>query len=118
MPVSASVLAGLLPSHSGEWEPVAGSESVASVLHDRGQQRYAKIVSSDRVAELAAEHARSVWINQTDIPSAPVLDWRETHVGACLLTQAVLGVPRMSSTLQPFGGRGHLSPLRFEPCTI
>jgi streptomycin 3"-kinase len=93
MPVSASVLAGLLPSHSGEWEPVAGSESVASVLHDRGQQRYAKIVSSDRVAELAAEHARSVWINQTDIPSAPVLDWRETHVGACLLTQAVLGVP-------------------------
>jgi streptomycin 3"-kinase len=62
-------------------------------VYDRGQQRYAKIVSSERVAELAAERARGVWINQTAIPSAPVLDWRETDAGACLVTQAVLGVP-------------------------
>jgi streptomycin 3"-kinase len=93
VPVSPSLLAELLPPDSGEWEPVAGGESGAWVVYDRGQQRYAKIVSSERVAELAAERARGVWINQTAIPSAPVLDWRETDAGACLVTQAVLGVP-------------------------
>jgi streptomycin 3"-kinase len=45
------------------------------------------------VAELAAERDRNVWINQTDIPSARVLDWREADSGAALLTQAVPGVP-------------------------
>ena len=63
------------------------------VYYDRGEQRYAKIVSSRQVAELAAERDRSVWITQTAIPTAPVLDWRETDAGACLVTQAVLGVP-------------------------
>jgi streptomycin 3"-kinase len=93
VPVSPSILAEFLPPDSGEWEPVAGGESDASVVYDRGHQRYAKIVSSERVAELAAERVRSVWINQTAIPSPPVLDWRETDAGACLVTQAVLGVP-------------------------
>jgi streptomycin 3"-kinase len=93
VPVGPSILAEFLPPDSGEWEPVAGGESGASVVYDRSQQRYAKIVSSERVAELAAERARSVWINRTAIPSAPVLDWRETDAGACLVTQAVLGVP-------------------------
>jgi streptomycin 3"-kinase len=87
------MLAEFLLPDSGEWEPVAGGESGASVVHDGGQQRYAKIVSSARVAELAAERDRSVWINQTTIPSALVLDWRETDAGACLVTQAVRGVP-------------------------
>ncbi len=91
MPVRSSILAELLPP--GEWEPVAGGESEASVVYDCGRQRYAKIVSSEGVAELAAERDRGVWINQTAIPSAPVLDWRESDAGACLLTQAVQGVP-------------------------
>jgi streptomycin 3"-kinase len=82
----------LLPPDSGEWEPAEGGESGASIVYDRGRQRYAKIVSSEGVAALAAERDRSVWINQTDIPSAPVLDWRESGRGACLVTQAVLGV--------------------------
>jgi len=72
---------------------VGGGESGASVLYDRGRQRYAKIVSSERIPELAAERNRSVWLNDTAIPSAPVLDWREIGAGACLTTQAVLGVP-------------------------
>lgn len=93
MAISRSILEEFLPLDSGEWEPVAGGESGASVVYDRGQQRYAKIVSSAQVAELAAERDRSFWINQTTIPSAPVLDWRETDAGACLVTQAVLGVP-------------------------
>jgi streptomycin 3"-kinase len=97
--ISPSILAEFLLPDSGEWEPVAGGESGASVAYDRGQQRYAKIVSSAQVAELAAERDRSVWINQTTIPSAPVLDWRETDAGACLVTQGVLGVP--ASELDP-----------------
>jgi streptomycin 3"-kinase len=93
VPISASALAGLLPPDSGDWEPVAGGESGASVFYNPGQQRYAKIVSSERVAELAAERDRSVWFNQTDIPSARVLDWRKTDSGAVLVTQAMPGVP-------------------------
>jgi streptomycin 3"-kinase len=93
VPVGRSILAGFLPPDSGEWEPVAGGESGASIYFHRGQQRDAKIVSPELVAELAAERDRSVWINQTAIPSAPVLDWRETDAGACLVTQAVLGAP-------------------------
>jgi streptomycin 3"-kinase len=42
---------------------------------------------------LAAERDRTCWIDTTDIPSARVLDWRETEAGACLVTQAVSGVP-------------------------
>jgi streptomycin 3"-kinase len=91
--ISPSLLAELLRPDSGEWEPVLGGESEASVVYDRGRQCYAKLVSSDHVVELAAERDRSLWINQTTIPSAPVLDWRETDAGACLVTQAVPGVP-------------------------
>lgn len=92
MAISPSV-AGLLPRDSGEWESVAGGESGASVVFDRGHQRYAKIVSSEQVAELAAERVRGVWLNKTAIPSAAVLDWWEADGGACLVTQAMLGVP-------------------------
>jgi streptomycin 3"-kinase len=45
------------------------------------------------VAELADERDRAVWINQTEIPSAQVLDWRRTESGAVLVTQAMPGVP-------------------------
>ena len=91
--ISPSLVAEFLPPDSGEWEPVVGGESGASVFCDHGQHRYAKIVSSELVAELSAERDRSVWLNEMAIPSAAVLDWRETDSGACLVTQAVLGVP-------------------------
>lgn len=93
MPAGSSRFAELLPAASGEWESVAGGESGASVFVDRGQQRYAKIMSADRLTELAAERDRSVWLNRTAIPSARVLDWRESDAGACLVTQTVPGVP-------------------------
>jgi streptomycin 3"-kinase len=103
VPASPSTLAELLPPDWGEWEPVAGGESGAYVVRDRGRQRYAKIVPSEGVAALAAERDRSVWISQTAIPSASVLEWRESGAGACLVTRAVLGVPASqldSSTLR------------------
>jgi streptomycin 3"-kinase len=91
--VSPSLVAEFLPPDSGEWEPVVGGESGACVFCDHSQHRYAKIVSSELVADLSAERDRSVWLNEMTIPSAAVLDWRETGTGACLVTQAVLGVP-------------------------
>jgi streptomycin 3"-kinase len=78
---------------TGDWEPVSDGESGASVCYDRGQRRYAKVVSSTQLALLAAERDRTYWLNQTAIPRARVLDWRETDAGACLVTQAVPGVP-------------------------
>jgi streptomycin 3"-kinase len=97
--IDPSTLAQLLGPGPGEWEPVAGGESGASVFCDRRRQRYAKIVSSELVGELAAERDRSVWLNQTTIPSASVLDWRETDAGACLVTRAVRGTS--ASELDP-----------------
>ena len=93
VPLSSSILAEFLAPDPGEWEPVAGGESGASVFYDSGQKRYAKVVSSPQTAELAAERDRGVWLNQTTIPSAPVVDWRESDGGACLVTQAVTGMP-------------------------
>ena len=107
MQVGSSVLAALLPPDFGEWEPVAGGESGASVVHDRGRKRYAKLVSPERVAELAAERDRSVWMNQTDIPGARVLDWREGDTGAVLVTQAVPGVPASALDADALGRAWH-----------
>lgn len=92
MPVSPAVVAELLPPSTGGWEPVTGGESGAWVARDPARQRYAKIVAAEQVAELAAERDRTVWINQTDVPCAAVLDWRETGSGAVLVTRAVPGV--------------------------
>jgi len=97
VPASSSILAELLPPGFGEWEPVTGGESGASVVRDLDAQRYAKVVSAERVDELAAERDRSVWLMRTEIPCAQVLGWRETEAGACLITQAAAGVP--ASTL-------------------
>jgi streptomycin 3"-kinase len=93
MPVGPSECAELLPPAAEGWEPVAGGESGASVFLDRGGRRYAKIVATARVTELAAERDRSVWMNDTAIPCAPVLEWRESGAGACLVTREVGGVP-------------------------
>ncbi|HET7070016.1 MAG TPA: phosphotransferase [Nocardioides sp.] len=93
MPIRSSILAELLPTGSGAWEPVAGGGSGASVFYDCGEQRYAKVVSPEWVAELAAERDRSVWFSQTDIPSPRVLDGRDTDSDAALVTRAVPGVP-------------------------
>jgi streptomycin 3"-kinase len=93
VPISPSLVAELLPPGSGDWEPVTGGESGASVFRDQGHRLYAKIVPSELVPALAAERDRSSWLNQTAIPTALMLDWRETAAGACLVTQAVPGVP-------------------------
>jgi streptomycin 3"-kinase len=92
VPIDSSTLAALLPA-GAEWQPVAGGESGASVFRDRRGTRYAKVVPFEQVADLAAERDRNLWLDRTAIPSARVIDWRETDAGACLVTQAVPGVP-------------------------
>ncbi len=93
MAVSSSNLASLLPPGSGEWDPVAGGESGASVFCDVVRERYAKVVDSQRAPDLSAERDRIAWLGRTGIPGAEVLDWRESDAGACLVTRAVPGVP-------------------------
>jgi streptomycin 3"-kinase len=97
--VSSADWAQLLPQDAREWQQIAGGESGALVFVDRAQRRYAKIVSSARLAELVGERDRTDWLSHTDIPCAAVLDWRESSAGACLVTQAVEGVP--ASELEP-----------------
>jgi streptomycin 3"-kinase len=76
-----------------QWEPAAGGESGATVLHDRAGKRYVKVVTSDHAEELAGERDRIHWLSSTCVPGAVVLDWRATDAGACLVTRAVQGVP-------------------------
>jgi streptomycin 3"-kinase len=93
VPVAPSLLAELLPTAKAQWEPAAGGESGATVLHDRAGRRYAKVVSSDHAEELAGERDRIDWLSSTGLPGAVVLDWRASDAGACLVTRAVHGVP-------------------------
>ena len=69
MSISPSLVAEFLPPDSGDWEPVDGGESGAAVFCDVGRHRYAKIVSSELVADLSAERDRSVWLNELDAPA-------------------------------------------------
>jgi streptomycin 3"-kinase len=87
------LLRELLPPGEAEWVPTPGGESGAAVFHDRAGKRYAKVVAPDHVEELAAERDRTDWLESTHVPSAVVLDWRASDVGACLITRAVPGVP-------------------------
>jgi streptomycin 3"-kinase len=93
MSVNASILAELLAPDSGEWVPASGGESGAFLAYDSVHQRYAKVVASSLVPGLIAERDRTVWFNETGIPGAVLLDWRESDAGACLVTRAVPGVP-------------------------
>ncbi|MFE7224117.1 APH(3'') family aminoglycoside O-phosphotransferase [Nocardioides sp. NPDC057577] len=94
MPVDiSSIPAGLLPADGTDWQPVTTGESGAAVLHDRGRGRYAKLVAAVDAGELAAERDRIIWLGDSGLPAATVLEWRATDDGACLITSAVAGVP-------------------------
>lgn len=84
---------GLLPADGGEWAPVTTGESGAKVFHDINGARFAKLVAANGTDDLAAERDRIVWLGQSDLPVASVLDWRVTDDGACLITRAIDGVP-------------------------
>lgn len=92
MPASSPFLAGLLPEGS-TWTPVDDGESGATVLHDPGGNRYAKVVDRTEIDALSGERDRIQWLSDTGIPGPDVLEWRETERGASLITSAVAGVP-------------------------
>ncbi|MGI5287812.1 APH(3'') family aminoglycoside O-phosphotransferase [Nonomuraea polychroma] len=78
---------------AGNWNPVAGGESEASVFRSEDGSRYAKCVPADHVTSLEAERDRVDWLSTQGIPGPRVLDWRLTAAGACMVTSAVAGVP-------------------------
>jgi len=91
--VSDSPLASLAPGGSPGWQPVGDGVSGALVLrHERGD-RFAKIVSSRRRAELEAERDRVTWLESTGLPGPKVLEWCDERGGFCLVTSAVPGLP-------------------------
>jgi hypothetical protein len=69
-----------------------------------------------RRGELAAERDRTVWINNTDIPSARLLDWRETEAGPVRLPRPFGQCQLVSWTLHRCNGRGHLLSAPSAPC--
>jgi len=83
--------AGLLPA-AGRWEPVGAGESGASVFYDAAAARFAKCADPAAVGDLRAERDRTIWLGEVGVPVAPVLDWRVTDDGACLVTRAIPGV--------------------------
>lgn len=86
-------LAQLLPAGEAGWLTVPDGESGAIVVRDNVGERYAKLVTAENVADLAAERDRIGWLQQYGIQVASVLDWRVNDRGACLVTRAVPGVP-------------------------
>jgi aminoglycoside phosphotransferase len=111
------LLRELLPPGEAEWVPTPGGESGAAVFHDRAGKRYAKVVAPDHVEELAAERDRTDWLESTHVPSAVVLDWRASDVGACLITRAYQECLQTSSALVHFELPGPRSSRRSESFT-
>lgn len=77
----------------GAWEPVHAGESGAVVLRSSDGARYAKCVTVERSAELAAERDRVRWLAEQGIRAPEVLDWLADDAGAGLVTSAVRGTP-------------------------
>ncbi|MFJ9388467.1 APH(3'') family aminoglycoside O-phosphotransferase [Nocardioides sp. NPDC101246] len=92
MMIEGLIAAGLLPADGAAWASVGGGESGATVFHDRGAARYAKVVPAAAGQDLAAERERITWLGEAGFPAPNVLDWRVTADGSCLITSAVAGV--------------------------
>jgi streptomycin 3"-kinase len=77
----------------GPWLPVATGESGAAVFRSPDGTRYAKCVRSAHLDDLAAERDRVAWLSGHGALGPRFVDWHEDGAGACLLTDAVPGVP-------------------------
>jgi hypothetical protein len=74
------------------WTRVTSGASGARVYRSPDGRRHAKLVSPERVLDLAGERDRVEWLDPTGIPGPAVLDWQTTNTGACLVTSTVEGV--------------------------
>ncbi len=82
----------LAHTHAG-WSRVKQGESGDLVYRREDGRAYAKIASSARLADLAGERDRLLWLRGRGIVVPEVIDWREVEDGACLIVTAIPGVP-------------------------
>lgn len=78
---------------SSDWVPASGGESGAAVFRSADGAKYAKCVAAADAAVLADERDRTEWLGRQGVPASRVLDWHDGADGACLVTDAVRGVP-------------------------
>ena len=87
-----SILA-LLDRARFDWIPVRTGESGDLVYRRSDGLAYAKIAGADRLADLAGERDRLMWLAGRGIACPEIIDWRETDAAACLVMTALPGVP-------------------------
>ncbi|MFV2119150.1 APH(3'') family aminoglycoside O-phosphotransferase [Streptomyces sp. Act-28] len=75
------------------WSPVTAGESGATAFRSADAARHAKCVSAADAADLKAERDRIAWQSGQGVPGPRVLDWQSGGAGACLVTNAVSGMP-------------------------
>jgi len=78
---------------SRAWVPINGGESGDFVYRRDNGLAYAKIAPIARVADLAGERDRLIWLNGRGVACPEIIDWRETEESACLVMTAIPGVP-------------------------
>ncbi len=83
----------LLAHTRTNWTRVNEGESGDLVYRREDGSAYAKIASPARLAELAGERDRLLWLQGRGIYVPELIDWREAENGACLIMSAIPGVP-------------------------
>lgn len=86
-------LASELLEGSRNWVPIRSGESGDFVYRRADGLAYAKIAPFARVADLAGERERLIWLYGRGVGCPEIIDWRETEEGACLTMAAIPGVP-------------------------
>jgi kanamycin kinase/streptomycin 3"-kinase/aminoglycoside 3'-phosphotransferase-2 len=75
------------------WEQVVTGRTGADVRRSRDGRAYRKSGVGEVRRELADERDRLLWLAETDLPTASVLDWEDDGDTATLTTSALAGVP-------------------------
>lgn len=75
------------------WAPVDHGESGDAVYRRTDGVAFAKVAQGSAVAALKAEHERTVWLAGQGVGSPEVLGWVESGDHACLVLNALKGVP-------------------------
>jgi aminoglycoside phosphotransferase len=76
-----------------DWKQVTTGRSGADVRRSPDGDAYVKSGTGIVRGELVDEHERLVWLADTDLPAAEVLDWDDDGDTATLTLRAVPGVP-------------------------
>ncbi|MDH1264972.1 APH(3'') family aminoglycoside O-phosphotransferase [Pseudomonas sp. GD03944] len=81
------------PPDGVRWVPVSHGESGDAVYRRSDGAAFAKVARGTAVAELRAEHLRTLWLTGQGVGSPDVLGWIDAEDHACLVLSALEGVP-------------------------